>query len=93
MDIPATLILAIIYVGMNILAFFTFAHDKLKARANTWRTPENSLLFLAALGPFGALTAMQVFRHKTRQVKFYIVPLFALLHMVLIIWFWPLFSL
>jgi uncharacterized membrane protein YsdA (DUF1294 family) len=92
MDSSALLILAIIYIGVNVLAFTAFAQDKFKARANARRTPENTLLVLAALGPFGALAAMQVFRHKTRHVKFYLVPLFALVHAVLIAWLWPLLS-
>jgi uncharacterized membrane protein YsdA (DUF1294 family) len=93
MNSPEFLTLAVIYAGLNVLAFAAFAHDKLKARANTWRTPENTLLLLAALGPFGALAAMQVFRHKTRHVKFYLVPLFALVHVILIVWLWPSLSL
>ncbi|CVK34609.1 DUF1294 domain-containing protein [Methanoculleus bourgensis] len=42
----------------------------------TWRTPERRLLFLALLGPFGALGAMRAFRHKTRKTKFWLVPIF-----------------
>jgi uncharacterized membrane protein YsdA (DUF1294 family) len=92
MDSSALLTLTIIYVGVNVLAFAAFAQDKFRARANIWRTPENTLLILAALGPFGALAAMQLFRHKTRHAKFYLVPLFALVHAVLIVWLWPLLS-
>jgi uncharacterized membrane protein YsdA (DUF1294 family) len=92
MPTPLLLILVIISIGVNVLAFGAFVHDKLKAKANTWRTPENTLLLLAALGPFGALVAMYWFRHKTRHVKFYLVPLFALLHIALIAWLWPLLS-
>jgi uncharacterized membrane protein YsdA (DUF1294 family) len=90
MDNSLLLILILMYAGLNVLAFAAFTHDKFKARANAWRTSENALLVLAALGPFGALAAMQVFRHKTRHVKFYLVPLFALVHAILIVWLWPL---
>jgi uncharacterized membrane protein YsdA (DUF1294 family) len=55
------------------------------------RTFENSLLLFAAIGPFGALTAIMGFRHKIRHVKFFLVPVFAVLHMVLIVWLWPWF--
>jgi len=42
---------------------------------------------LALMGPFGAFGAMRLFRHKTQKKKFYLVPIFACLHAVLIIWF------
>jgi len=89
MDYPALYTLIVIYFCLNVWAFAAFARDKFKAKANTWRTPENTLLFLAALGPFGALAAMQVIRHKTRHIKFLLVPLFAVVHAVLILWLWP----
>ncbi|MCK9579573.1 MAG: DUF1294 domain-containing protein [Methanoregula sp.] len=89
MDTTQLLVIGTGYACLNVLAFGAFARDKLKAKASTWRTPETTLLILAALGPFGAVAAMKVFRHKTRQVKFYLVPLFAVLHAVLIIWLWP----
>ncbi len=89
MDNSLLLAIGIIYVSLNILAFGAFARDKLKAQTGGWRTPESMLLILAALGPFGALAAMNVFRHKTRHVKFYLVPVFALVHAGLIFWLWP----
>jgi uncharacterized membrane protein YsdA (DUF1294 family) len=92
MDVPYPLILAIISAGFNVLAFIAFAHDKLKAKANAWRTSENTLLFLALLGPFGALVAMYVFRHKTRHLKFYLVWFFVILQLFFIIWLSPCFS-
>jgi uncharacterized membrane protein YsdA (DUF1294 family) len=76
----------IICLLINGLVFFFYAHDKIKAKKNTWRTPENQLLLLALIGPFGAFAAMQVFRHKTRKMKFYLVPVFAILHIGIFIW-------
>jgi uncharacterized membrane protein YsdA (DUF1294 family) len=93
MDLPFPLMLAIICAGFNVMAFVAFAHDKLKAKANAWRTPENTLLFLALLGPFGALVAMFGFRHKTRHVKFYLVFFFVILHLFILIWLSPWFTL
>jgi uncharacterized membrane protein YsdA (DUF1294 family) len=89
MDFPSLLIPVIIYTGLNILAFVVFTFDKLKAKVKMGRSSENSLLLLAALGPFGALTAMMGFRHKTRHMKFFLVPVFAILHVVLILLLWP----
>jgi len=74
------------YVILNTGAFLLYANDKRKARCNGWRTPESVLLSIAALGPFGAYAAMLLFRHKTRKLKFYLVPVFLLVHVVAIIY-------
>ena len=84
---PDFVVFFIVYTLINGLVFFLYAHDKIKAKNNTWRTPENRLLFFALLGPFGAYAAMKVFRHKTRKLKFYLVQVCAMLHIALIIWF------
>jgi uncharacterized membrane protein YsdA (DUF1294 family) len=70
----------ILYILINLSVFFFFARDKIKAKKNVRRTPENLLLFFAFLGPFGAWGGMQVFRHKTQKITFYLVPLFDLFH-------------
>ena len=71
-----------IYAAFNAGAFFVFAHDKSKAERGRWRTPETMLLLVAFIGPFGAYAAMRVFRHKTRKLKFYLVPVFMALHVI-----------
>lgn len=80
MVIPDFFFVLILYILINLSVFFCFAWDKIKAKKNVWRTPENLLLFFAFLGPFGAWGGMQVFRHKTQKIKFYLVPLFILFH-------------
>jgi len=75
----------VLYVVLNIIGFLLFANDKRKAKSNAWRTPENLLLLVAAIGPFGAYGAMLIFRHKTRKLKFYLVPVFLIIHIVAII--------
>jgi uncharacterized membrane protein YsdA (DUF1294 family) len=70
----------------SLLAFAAFALDKRRAKRNGWRIPENTLLLLALFGPFGALLAMQLFRHKTRHAKFALVYVFALVHAGLFLW-------
>jgi uncharacterized membrane protein YsdA (DUF1294 family) len=67
------------------VVFLLFAHDKKKAQGTARRTPENILLLFAFFGPFGAYGAMKIFRHKTQKVKFYLVPVFLVIHMGLII--------
>jgi uncharacterized membrane protein YsdA (DUF1294 family) len=74
-----------IYAVLNIIAFLLYANDKKKAQRNAWRTPESLLLLVAAAGPFGAYGAMLIFRHKTRKLKFYLVPLFLFIHLGVII--------
>jgi uncharacterized membrane protein YsdA (DUF1294 family) len=82
----------IIYVGLNILAFALFTLDKLRATMKRGRISENSLLLVASLGPIGALTAMVGFRHKIRHVKFFLVPVFLIVHVLLFVWLWPLIA-
>jgi len=84
---PDFVVFFIVYTLINWSVFFLYAHDKIKAKNNTWRTSENRLLFFAFLGPFGAYAAIQVFRHKTRKLKFYLVSVCAILHIAFLIWF------
>ncbi len=79
-------VLAGLYLGLNLVAALAFAYDKAKAKRNTWRTNEGTLLVLAFLGPFGAFLSMQVFRHKTRKLKFFLVPAFLVLHGIIIVY-------
>jgi uncharacterized membrane protein YsdA (DUF1294 family) len=78
--------LALLYLCVNIVAACAFAWDKHLAKKNTWRTSENTLLVLAFLGPFGAFGAMRLVRHKTQKIKFWLVPLFLLIHLAVFAW-------
>ena len=75
-------ILYIYLAVINIVAFAAYGIDKWKAKNAKWRTPEATLILLAAAGgALGAYTGMKCFRHKTQHKKFIIfVPLF------LIVW-------
>jgi uncharacterized membrane protein YsdA (DUF1294 family) len=58
-------------IAVNIIAFFAYGVDKWKAKRHRWRIPEATLLVLAAIGgSVGAWIGMQVFRHKTKHLKF-----------------------
>ncbi|MFA5348013.1 MAG: DUF1294 domain-containing protein [Methanoregula sp.] len=85
MAVPGFWLLLVAYILVNGAVFLYFACDKIKAKKNAWRTPENRLVFFAFLGPFGAWGGMHMFRHKTRKIKFYLVPLFAVLHLTFLI--------
>lgn len=78
--------LAATYLLLNLAAGAVFALDKRRAQKNRWRISENTLLLLALMGPFGAYCSMQIFRHKTDKIKFWLVPVFLVLHLVLILW-------
>jgi len=85
MVIPGVLFLGVIlYLIANLIAYCAFALDKRKARHTTWRIRENTLLSLAFLGPAGAFCAMKIWHHKTQKIKFYLVPVFLVLHLSVI---------
>ncbi len=67
---------------INLITCILYGVDKLKAMAGGRRTPEKVLLGWTFVGgSLGALIGMQLFRHKTRHLKFQIcVPLFLVLH-------------
>ncbi|WP_342676333.1 DUF1294 domain-containing protein [Methanofollis sp. UBA420] len=82
MSVPGLDLLAA-YLLLNAGAAAVFYLDKRRARRGQWRISETMLLASACLGPFGALAAMKVFRHKTQKTKFMLVPLFAALHLAI----------
>ncbi len=77
--------LLIAYILANIIAFLAFAIDKRTAGNLGPRVPERVLLGLAAIGPFGAYLAMKRYRHKTRKTKFVLVPVFLVIHCLVIL--------
>jgi uncharacterized membrane protein YsdA (DUF1294 family)/cold shock CspA family protein len=59
------------YYVITVLTLFLYAHDKIKAKRNTWRTPESTLHFFALIGGWpGARIAQQVLRHKSSKQDF-----------------------
>jgi len=81
---PDLIVILVTLTSLNAFVFIQFASDKHAARKNVKRIPELTLIFLALIGPFGAYGAMKVFRHKTQKIKFYLVPMFAILHVMLL---------
>jgi uncharacterized membrane protein YsdA (DUF1294 family) len=74
----------VVYALCNGFALLAFALDKRLAVKNRRRISERFLLLSAAAGPFGAFTSMQLFRHKTQKLQFYLVPAFLFLHILII---------
>lgn len=61
----------IYFILINIITFTIYGIDKHKAKKHKWRISENMLIGLAVIGGFiGAFVGMQVFRHKTKHIKF-----------------------
>ncbi|WP_321504914.1 DUF1294 domain-containing protein [uncultured Methanoregula sp.] len=73
--------------AVNLVVFCVYAYDKYQARHNGWRTSEFVLLALALAGPFGAFAAMILFHHKTRKIRFYLVPIFLCIQLALMGYF------
>ena len=72
---------------INAVAFVLMLADKRKARKKAWRIPERTLLCVTAIGgSLGAFLAMQLFRHKTKHLKFSIgIPVMLAIHCVLLV--------
>lgn len=65
------LILAIVYLVVSALTYFTYAMDKLAAKKGGWRTSENTLHWLSLIGGWpGALIGQQMLRHKSSKAPF-----------------------
>lgn len=79
MSTEAFLIISLVLLAVNLLSFLLFRSDKLRARQDQWRISEGTLLLVAFFGPFGAYWAMRRYRHKTKHLKFLLVPLFLVL--------------
>ena len=73
---------------INAIAFFLMLADKRKAKKNLWRIPEATLMLSAALGgSVGALIGMNMFRHKTRHLKFTLgIPALLIAQIALGVW-------
>lgn len=77
----------LIYLAViNVVAFVMYGVDKLKAKKNWWRIPEDKLLWIAVVGgSIGAWCGIKVWHHKTLHKKFkYGVPAIFLVQLALV---------
>ena len=74
----------IVYIVLNVIALAMYVWDKHKAKNDEWRTKESTLLIAALIGPWGAVAGMQLARHKTRKLKFKLVYVFLVLHIIIL---------
>jgi len=73
---------------VNCFALAVFVVDKLQSKRGGFRISELRLLLVALFGPFGAYAGMLMFRHKTRKAKFLLVPVFLVIQLLLIVYFY-----
>lgn len=60
--------------------------DKQKAKKHKWRISENALIFVSVLGgSIGSIIGMQLFRHKTKHIKFKLgLPVILIIQIILL---------
>ena len=75
-------------VAINVVTFFVYGLDKLKAKRKRWRIPEAVLLAMAVIGgSIGAWLGMKVWHHKTAHNKFkFGIPIIIALQIALFFW-------
>lgn len=73
---------------INILSFVLYGIDKLKAVKKKERISEKTLILIGILGgSIGSLIGMNIFRHKTKKLKFIIsLPLILIIHIIVVIY-------
>ena len=82
------LYIALIYLAaMNVVTFFLYGIDKLKAKHSRWRISEATLIWLSVFGgSVGAWLGMKGWHHKTQHKKFkYGLPLILLTRIIVVI--------
>ena len=74
---------------INVITFILFTLDKKRARSRQWRIPESTLLFVSLLGgAVGGLIGMQIFKHKTKKMKFVIgMPIILVFNIMILKYF------
>ena len=81
--------IALIYLAaINVLTFFMYGIDKVKAKRSKWRISEAALLWMAVIGgSIGAWQGMKIWHHKTMHKKFkYGVPAIIILQISVIVY-------
>ncbi|WP_081006153.1 DUF1294 domain-containing protein [Clostridium baratii] len=77
----------IIYLFLiNIFGLLLMFIDKQKAKRHKWRISENTLILISILGgSIGSIMGMQLFRHKTKHVKFKLgLPIILIMQIILL---------
>lgn len=81
--------IALIYLAtINVVTFFMYGIDKVKAKRSKWRISEAALLWMAVIGgSIGAWMGIKIWHHKTMHKKFkYGVPAIIILQIAIIVY-------
>ncbi len=80
-------ILFAVFAVYNFVTFAVYGYDKKCAIKNKRRISERKLIIMGlCFGGIGAFLGMQIFRHKTKHLKFQIlIPMFMMLQLVVCI--------
>ena len=63
-------------ISINLIGLILMFIDKRMAIYHKRRIPENTLLFISLIGgALGILIGMNLFHHKTKKLKFKIIPI------------------
>ena len=82
-----SIIFAAITLVMSFITFVAFAIDKRRAINGSWRTRESTLHLMELLGGWpGAVVAMMVIRHKTKDARYRTIH-HLIIGLHVIIWF------
>ncbi len=87
MDKILTVVGIVYLIAANSFAVYLTVYDKIAARKNRRRVPENTLLLTAALsGCIGMYLTMRIIHHKTKHPKFMIgIPVIFFLELLAVI--------
>ena len=88
-DLNILHIVLIYLVIINVVTFFMYGIDKVKAKKSKWRIRETTLLSLAVLGgSIGAWLGMKVWHHKTQHKKFkFGVPAIIIIQLAIFVYY------
>lgn len=79
--------LLIYIISINILSFLLFGIDKYKAIKNKYRIPEKVLLLISLFGgSIGSILGMIIFHHKTKKIKFKLIPIILIVQIILLMY-------
>ncbi len=80
------IIMIIVLVVINLIAFILYGVDKHRAKNHQWRISEKTLIGIAVIGgSIGAILGMYIFHHKTKHWYFrYGLPAILIVQVVLV---------
>lgn len=86
-------VLIVYLILINLLSAGVMWVDKRKAKKNRWRVKERNLFILALIGGApGIYLGMNLFKHKTKHLKFTLgIPMTLIINIITIYWLTQIF--